>query len=96
MPEVFSAAVQAAERSTRAAVTLFAKRKRNEGLYSPFARSAPTCRRASWFRIQYLLTWNCKHLANANKFEHIQVVNARRRLVSPALITPAQLLEIEP
>lgn len=51
---------------------------------------------ATWYRIQYLLTWNCKHLANANKFEHIHVLNARRRLVSPALITPAQLLEIEP
>ncbi len=51
---------------------------------------------ATWYRMQYLLTWNCRHLANANKFEHIQVVNARRRLVSPALITPAQLLEIEP
>jgi hypothetical protein len=51
---------------------------------------------ATWYRIQYLLTWNCKHLANANKFEHIQVLNARRRLVSPALITPAQLLEMEP
>jgi hypothetical protein len=51
---------------------------------------------ATWYRIQYLLTWNCKHLANANKFEHIQVLNSRRRLVSPALITPSQLLEIEP
>ncbi len=35
-------------------------------------------------------------LANANKFEHIQVANARRRLVSPLLVTPAQLLEINP
>lgn len=51
---------------------------------------------ATWYRIQYLLTWNCKHLANANKFEHIQVLNARRRLVSPAIVTPAQLLEVEP
>ena len=51
---------------------------------------------ATWYRIQYLLTWNCKHLANANKFDHVQVLNGRRRLVSPALITPAQLLEIEP
>ncbi len=49
---------------------------------------------ATWYRIQYLVTWNCKHLANANKFEHIQAVNARRRLVSPLLVTPAQLLEI--
>ncbi len=51
---------------------------------------------ATWYRIQYLLTWNCKHLANANKFEHIQTVNARRRLVSPLLVTPAQLLELNP
>jgi hypothetical protein len=51
---------------------------------------------ATWYRIQYLLTWNCKHLANANKFDHIQVLNARRRLVSPALVTPTQLLEVEP
>jgi hypothetical protein len=51
---------------------------------------------ATWYRIQYLLTWNCKHLANANKFDHIQVLNARRRLVSPALVTPTQLLEMEP
>jgi predicted nucleic acid-binding protein len=51
---------------------------------------------ATWYRIRYLLTWNCKHLANANKFEHIQLRNARRRLVSPMLVTPEQLLEIEP
>jgi predicted nucleic acid-binding protein len=51
---------------------------------------------ASWYRIQYLLTWNCKHLANANKFEHIHLLNARRRLVSPLLVTPPQLLEIPP
>jgi hypothetical protein len=51
---------------------------------------------ASWYRIQYLVTWNCKHLANANKFEHIQVLNTRRRLLSPLLVTPEQLLEMPP
>jgi hypothetical protein len=51
---------------------------------------------ATWYRIPYLLTWNCKHLANANKFEHIQVLHARRRLVSPMIVTPEQLLELEP
>lgn len=49
---------------------------------------------ATWYRMHYLLTWNCKHLANANKFEHIQLLNARRRLLSPMLVTPEQLLEI--
>lgn len=51
---------------------------------------------ATWYRVQYLLTWNCKHLANANKFEHIHVLNTRRRLVSPLIVTPEQLLEIQP
>lgn len=51
---------------------------------------------ATWYRIQYLLTWNCKHLANANKFERIQTLNTQRRLMSPLLVTPAQLSEINP
>jgi hypothetical protein len=51
---------------------------------------------ATWYRLQYLLTWNCKHLANANKFEHISLLNSRRRLVSPMIITPEQLLELSP
>ena len=29
---------------------------------------------ASFHRCQFLLTWNCAHLANANKFEHIRYV----------------------
>ena len=42
------------------------------------------------------LVANCKHLANANKFEHIQLLNNRRRLVSPMIVTPEQLLETNP
>ena len=44
--------------------------------------------------MDYLLTWNCKHLANANKFEHIRVLTARRGLASPAIVTPQQLLGV--
>ena len=51
---------------------------------------------ATWYRVQCLLTWNCKHLANANKFEHIKLLNDRRRLVSPMIVTPEQLLETNP
>jgi hypothetical protein len=31
---------------------------------------------ASYHRCDFLVTWNCKHLANANKFGHIRRVNA--------------------
>ena len=47
---------------------------------------------ATWYRLDFLLTWNCRHLANANKFGHIQRVNEQQRLLSPAIITPEQLL----
>lgn len=48
---------------------------------------------ASYHRCDFLVTWNCKHLANANKFGHIRRVNAALGLFSPALVTPLELLE---
>jgi predicted nucleic acid-binding protein len=47
---------------------------------------------ASYHRCQYLLTWNCSHLANANKFEHIRHINTMLGLFVPVLTTPAELL----
>jgi hypothetical protein len=46
---------------------------------------------ASWYRMDYLLTWNCRHLANANKVRHLEVVNLRLRIGLPMLLTPHQL-----
>jgi len=40
-----------------------------------------------------LVTWNCKHLANANKVGHIRRVNALLGLRTPLLVTPLELLE---
>ena len=31
---------------------------------------------ASYHKCDFLVTWNCQHLANANKFGHIRRVNA--------------------
>ncbi|MBI4559694.1 MAG: type II toxin-antitoxin system VapC family toxin [Candidatus Hydrogenedentes bacterium] len=47
---------------------------------------------ASYHRCQFLLTWNCEHLANANKFEHIRHINTLLGLYVPILITPLELL----
>jgi hypothetical protein len=47
---------------------------------------------ASYHRCDFLLTWNCRHLANANKFEHIRRVNGMLGLFVPALVTPLELL----
>lgn len=47
---------------------------------------------ASLHGIEFLLTWNCRHLANANKVRHLAVLNARMGLASPVLATPDTLL----
>ena len=47
---------------------------------------------ASFHKCDFLLTWNCKHLANANKFGHIRKVNGILGLFVPLLVTPMELL----
>ena len=47
---------------------------------------------ASLHKCDFLLTWNCNHLANANKFDNIRRVNAMLGLFSPILATPLELL----
>ena len=48
---------------------------------------------ASYHKCDFLLTWNCTHIANANKFEHIRIINARLGLFVPLLVTPMELFE---
>jgi hypothetical protein len=50
---------------------------------------------ACYHRMDCLLTWNCKHLANANKLEHIRRINFQIGLPTPLLATPLNLLEDE-
>lgn len=45
-------------------------------------------------RIDYLLTWNQKHLANPNKRTHLTIVAARARLRLPDIVTP-DLMRLE-
>jgi hypothetical protein len=46
----------------------------------------------SFHKCDFLLTWNCRHLANANKFGHIRRVNTLLGLYIPMLVTPLELL----
>ncbi|MBM4461683.1 MAG: type II toxin-antitoxin system VapC family toxin [Chloroflexi bacterium] len=46
---------------------------------------------ASFYKCDFLLTWNCNHLANANKRQHIRIINARLNLPTPEIITPLEL-----
>ncbi len=47
---------------------------------------------ASYHKCDFLITWNCRHLANANKFGHIRRVNTMLGLFVPTLVTPLELL----
>jgi hypothetical protein len=48
---------------------------------------------ASFHQCDFLVTWNCRHLANANKFGHIRRVNTLLGLYVPSLVTPLELQE---
>lgn len=47
---------------------------------------------ASYHNCEFLVTWNCQHLANANKYGHIRRVNNLLGLYVPVLATPLELL----
>ncbi len=47
---------------------------------------------ASFYECDVLLTGNCAHLANPNKFRHIGNINKQPGLAVPAVITPLELL----
>lgn len=46
---------------------------------------------AAYYRMDFVLTWNCKHLANANKTRHLKELNIEMGLGLPQIITPHQL-----
>jgi predicted nucleic acid-binding protein len=43
-------------------------------------------------RVDVLLTWNCRHLANPSKTEHVRLVNYEMGLPVPLLATPLNYL----
>ncbi|MCH7925442.1 MAG: hypothetical protein IIC51_07910 [Planctomycetes bacterium] len=43
--------------------------------------------------MDYLLTWNCRHLANPRKVAHIAEINRRLGLLTPIILTPQMLVE---
>ena len=47
---------------------------------------------ASLHSMDFLLTWNCRHLANANKIRHLAVLNGRLNLSVPVITTPLTLI----
>lgn len=51
---------------------------------------------ATTHAIPYLLTWNCRHLANAAMRPMIESVCAAKGFKAPIICTPEELLESQP
>jgi hypothetical protein len=50
---------------------------------------------ATYHRMDYLLTWNVKHLANPNKRMHLSKICLRVGLAPPEIVTPTNVWEQE-
>ena len=50
---------------------------------------------ASFYNIDVLLTWNCKHIANLNKTHHIRQINQELGLPTPELVTPLNYFGVD-
>jgi hypothetical protein len=48
---------------------------------------------AVWYNIDFLITWNCKHIANAVNIKKINNYNIINNLWIPVLCTPQELME---
>ncbi len=45
------------------------------------------------YEIDYLLTWNCAHIANGHTIKRLAAVNRRLGRATPVIVTPEELLE---
>lgn len=50
---------------------------------------------ASVAKCDILLSWNCRHIVNPRKAEHIETLNTQMHLHIPRLFTPFELLKME-
>ena len=51
---------------------------------------------AAIHRIPYLLTWNCRHMANATMRAPIESVCASKGFKAPIICTPEELMGVKP
>ena len=50
---------------------------------------------AAIHRVPYLLTWNCRHMANATMRAQIESVCASKGFKAPIICTPEELMEVK-
>ncbi len=48
---------------------------------------------ASFYKIDFLVTWNCAHLAEAHRRRRVRLFNTSAGLFVPEIVTPMELVE---
>jgi len=48
---------------------------------------------ASFYKIDFLITWNCEHLAEAHRRRKVRLFNTSAGLFVPEIVTPMELVE---
>jgi hypothetical protein len=66
---------------------------RKGGLPSRASTDASHIATAAVHGMDFLLTWNCRHIANAVLIPRLRSIMAEEGYVSPEICTPPQLLE---
>lgn len=48
----------------------------------------------AWYKVDYLLTWNCRHIANGNVRKIAEAINLKNNIYTPVICTPEELMEV--
>jgi hypothetical protein len=49
---------------------------------------------AAWHKMDYVLSWNCKHIASGRVQKMLQDTNARLGVYTSIVCTPEELMEV--
>lgn len=60
---------------------------------APLAGDAIHVAAATFYRVDFVLSWNVRHLANPNKARHLATICMRLGFVPPQIVTPDYLWE---
>lgn len=66
------------------------------GLVGSAAVDLPHFAYAVTYNMDYLVTWNCKHIANGQVIRRLSLVNGELKRPTPVIVTPEVLLEAFP
>ncbi len=49
---------------------------------------------AVWYKVDYLLTWNCTHIAGGRVKKILKTTNSKLKIYTPVICTPEELMEV--